>query len=78
MTNCNKRKFGEYDEPTTMKGDVNGNQVVDISDVTVLINYVLTGDDSGVIIEAADCDGSGVIDISDVTVLINYVLKGAW
>ena len=64
--------------PTTVKGDVNGNQVVDISDVTVLINYVLTGDDSGVIIEAADCDGSGVIDISDVTVLINYVLKGAW
>ena len=78
VTNCNKRKFGEYDEPTTVKGDVNGNQVVDISDVTVLINYVLTGDDSGVIIEAADCDGSGVIDISDVTVLINYVLKGAW
>ena len=60
------------------RGDVNGDQKVDIDDVTALINYVLSGDASSINMEAADCYPDGRIDIDDVTALISFVLNGTW
>ena len=58
-----------------IKGDVNNDGAVNISDVTVLIDYLLKG--SGEInMQAADFDNSGSINISDVTDLIDYLLSG--
>ena len=60
---------------TFIRGDVNGDGSVNISDVTALIDLVL----SGVINNpAADCNQDGGISISDVTALIDYVLSGHW
>jgi len=79
VTNCNKRKFGEFDEPAFIKGDVNGDQNVDIVDVTRLIDYVLTGVSTGVNLEAAECDGfADEVNIGDIVAIINYVLTGQW
>ena len=61
-----------------LRGDVTGNGDVDISDVTALIQYVLTGDASLINMSGADCTLNGEIDISDVTGLINYILQGHW
>ena len=63
---------------TVLSGDVNGDQIVDIDDVTALISYVLNGDSSSINMEAADCYPDGRIDIDDVTALISYVLNGSW
>ena len=80
VDNVNKRKLGEFDEPTSVRGDVNMDGDVDINDVTCLIDIVL-----GATVEhdpvAADCNiegGDGDIDINDVTAVINRVLLGAW
>lgn len=61
-----------------LRGDVTDNGEVDISDVTALIDYVLTGDASSLNLSGADCTLNGEIDISDVTGLIDYILKGEW
>ena len=63
---------------SNLRGDVNGNGEVDISDVTALIGYVLTGNGSSLNLANADCTLNGEIDISDVTCLIDYVLRGTW
>ena len=63
---------------TVIRGDVNGDGHVKIGDVTALINYLLSGDASGINLEAADCNQNGEIKISDVTALINYLLSGSW
>ena len=56
-------------------GDVNGDGLVTVADVTALINAVLSG--SGDIDErAADLNGDGQITVADVTALINMVLSG--
>ena len=67
-----------YAGSSFQRGDVNGDGHVDINDVTALINYVLTGNATGVNMTNANCDLQGNVDINDVTALINYVLKGAW
>ena len=48
---------------------------VTISDVTVLINLLLTGNTPP---STADCDQDSKVNISDVTALINYLLSGSW
>ena len=67
------------DEPA-MRGDVDGNSIVDINDVTLLIDVTL-GNDVEFNAEGADCEsesGDGQIDINDVTALIQFVLSGTW
>lgn len=57
-------------------GDVNGDEVVNIADVTALTNYVLDHGDwfDQYQFAAADINGDGVITIGDVTGLIALVL----
>ena len=62
---------------SSMRGDVNHDGNIDISDATTLINYLLTGE-GDIDMEAADTNFSGAIDISDATSLINFLLTGEW
>ena len=61
-----------------LRGDVDNNGEVKIGDVTALISYLLSGDDSEINILAADCDQNGEVKIGDVTTLISYLLSGNW
>jgi hypothetical protein len=56
-------------------GDVNHDGMVNISDVTRLINYLLNGDESSICTTCANVNGDGAINISDVTSLINKLLS---
>ncbi len=59
-------------------GDVNGDGGVNISDVTALIDYLLSGNDSAIELAGADCNKDGNVNISDVTALIDNLLSGNW
>lgn len=61
-------------EGVSATGDVNDDGEVNISDVTALIDYLLSGNASSVNVTNADCDGDGQVNISDVTALIDYLL----
>ena len=45
-----------------------------ITDVTILIDALLTGDMDAVFIEAADLNANGSLDIDDVAALIDRLL----
>ncbi len=57
-------------------GDVDNDGEVNISDVTALIDYLLSGNAEGLNLQAADVDGDTDINISDVTALIDKLLSG--
>lgn len=59
-----------------VRGDVNGSGDVSISDVTELINMLLSNTASGK--TYADVNLDGVVNITDVTALINYLLSHEW
>ena len=63
---------------TVTRGDVNGDGAVNISDVTTLIDYLLSGNSSGINLSAADCNQDSAVNISDVTGLIDFLLSGHW
>ncbi len=67
-----------YDPNEFMRGDVNGDGEVNISDVAVLIDYLLTEVEPDGGREAADCDQNGQVSIADLSLLIDYLLAGQW
>ena len=63
---------------TALRGDVNGDNNVSIGDVTALIDYLLSGNATGINLDAADCNQDNSVSIGDVTTLIDYLLSGSW
>ena len=61
-------------EATEVLGDLDGDGVLGIGDVTGFINLMLT---NGEIPSTADLDCDGSVNISDVTLLINRLLNAA-
>ena len=57
--------------PTTVAGDVNGDDRIDATDVVTLYNYIANGTESGVTLEAADVNGDGKVDGADVVEVYN-------
>ena len=63
---------------SNLRGDVNNDGAVSISDVTAMIDGLLTGNWDGKNYDNADCNLNGEVSISDVTSLIDYLLSGSW
>ena len=64
-------KISQGEKPASLTGDVNGDGVVNTSDVTALINIILGSAET---VPAADVNGDGTVDTSDITALLNIIL----
>ena len=69
--------FTSVGEPvvTGQPGDVDGDGTVNISDVTALIDYLLS-DSADINLDNSDVDTDGAVNITDVTTLIDMLLAG--
>ncbi|MGM9869270.1 MAG: dockerin type I repeat-containing protein [Sodaliphilus sp.] len=67
-----KNVSGGGDEPQPLTGDVNGDGVVNVSDVTALVNKILG--DTTYSDTVCDINGDGEVNVSDVTNLVNLIL----
>ena len=56
-----------------IRGDLNGDGVVDVADVTMMISMALGN--SAASLSLADLNGDGIIDVSDVTAVIQIALS---
>lgn len=74
----------EEPEPEIIYGDLDGDNILSVSDVTLLINYVLHNASSPTqfnlsdddIIKVADVNQDGDVNVADIVYLINLVLTG--
>jgi len=59
-----------------IRGDVNGDGIINSADVVYLINYLFKGGPPPEPLEAGDVNCDGVVNSADVVYLINYLFKG--
>ena len=59
-----------------LPGDVDGNGIIGMDDLTALINYLVFNTTEGINLENADVDAVGGIGMDDLTALINYLVYG--
>ena len=66
--------------PAFMRGDVDGNEDVNMDDLTALINYLLDGNTVINNAGAASCSDidDTEVNMDDLTALINYLLTNQW
>lgn len=57
-----------------LKGDVNGDGVVNISDINAVISVILSGNASQGHTRMADVNSDGVVNISDINMIISIIL----
>lgn len=62
-------------DASAIKGDVNGDGIVDIADVNCVINVILNIEPASKYEGRADANGDGIVDIADINVIINIILK---
>ena len=60
---------------TVLKGDVDGDGIIGISDLSILLDYLLGSDVEYIDLEAADVDGDGLVQIGDVSDLVDILLN---
>ena len=57
-----------------LRGDINGDGEVNVADVNMLVNMILSGNSSGA--SSGDINGDGEVTIADVNALIDIILNG--
>jgi len=57
-------------------GDCNEDGIIDVGDLTYLINYLFIGGPAPDPIQTGDVNSDGVVDVSDVVHFINYLFLG--
>ena len=63
------------DDSTYILGDVNQDEIIDILDLVMIVNYVLgTQDFENIQTYAADINEDGIINIQDIITIINIIL----
>ena len=65
---------GSSDDPGPIVGDVNGDGIVDVSDVNIVINIMLGKIVSDELLVTSDVNGDSKVDVSDVNIVINIML----
>ena len=60
-----------------LRGDVNGDGEVNISDITALVDILLGGSMDKYPFERIDVNGDGEINITDVTIVVDLLIKAA-
>ena len=73
LTDINK--MVEKDNPLNwMKGDMNGDKIIDVEDVNAMINIILKLNTPSDYPGNGDMDDNGIIDVEDVNAAINIIL----
>ena len=55
-------------------GDVNQDGIIGITDVTLMVDFILGNNHSSNVLEYGDMDGNGIIGVNDVTLLVDKIL----
>ena len=76
MTQTDTYSIYFSDPPVFVRGDVNNDGEVNISDVNAVIGVILGQNTNPDTIALADVDGNGEVNIADVNAIIAIILKG--
>ncbi|MDF1545558.1 MAG: M28 family peptidase, partial [bacterium] len=69
-------RVDHYECATTTCGDMNGDNTIDITDLTYLVDFMFAGGPPPTDPIAADVDGSGAQDIADLTYMVDFLFAG--
>ncbi len=67
---------GEIRSRTVIRGDADGNLIINVGDVTYLVAYLFKGGEPPVSIQAGDAQVDFDVNINDLTYMVDYLFRG--
>lgn len=64
------------DTPLILRGDANGDKIINIGDAIYLLNYLFSGGSHPACLNQADINNDDKIDISDAIIILRYLFMG--
>ena len=58
-----------------IRGDINGDGVVDVVDVMIAVDYVLKKNPANFNFKNAEVSGDGIVDVTDIMMIVDIILK---
>jgi hypothetical protein len=68
--------FGRPAPGVFVRGRVNGDATIDLSDAVSILGYLFLGGVAPLCLDAADVNDSGILDLSDAVHLLNHLFSG--
>lgn len=63
--------------PTSIKGDVNGDGLVNVTDIVATVNYIMEKPSDDFNEEAADLNGDGLVNVTDIVMMVKIIMEAA-
>ena len=64
------------EKPDYISGDVNGDGLVNVTDIVATVNYIMEKPSDGFNEEAADLNGDGEINVTDIVKMVSIIMNG--
>ena len=64
------------EKPAFIPGDVNGDGLVNVTDIVATVNYIMEKPSDGFNKEAADLSGDGDINVTDIVKMVSIIMSG--
>ena len=64
--------YKNIDSGNSISGDVNGDEIVNVLDIVVTINLILSGNEY---LQSADQNSDGIVNVLDIVTLVNLILS---
>ena len=68
--NASEEIWSFFSQYTSMLGDINGDQLINILDVILLVSVILDGE----YIQSGDLNSDGSVDVLDIVSIVNIIL----
>ena len=63
-------------EPAFIPGDVNGDGLVNVTDIVATVNYIMEKPSSNFNVLAADLNGDGKVNVTDIVKMVTIIMNG--
>ena len=63
-------------EKDMIKGDANGDGLVNVTDIVATVNYIMNNPSTDFIFDAADVNQDGKVNVTDIVATVNIIIKG--
>jgi hypothetical protein len=64
------------EKPDYISGDVNGDGLVNVTDIVATVNYIMEKPSDGFNKEAADLNGDGEVNVTDIVKMVTIIMSG--
>lgn len=64
-----------FKDTSALPGDVNGDGVVDATDMVAIVNYTISHSSAGIDVLSADVNHDGVVNVADMVMIANIIMS---